>query len=58
MKGNKKGFYKYSSSKRKTRENVGLLLNGAGDTVAKDTEKAEVLKAFLASVSTGKSGIQ
>jgi len=38
IKGNKKGFYRYSSSKRKTRENVGVLLNGAGDPVAKDTK--------------------
>jgi len=29
MKGNKKGFYKSIGSRRKTRENVGLLLNGA-----------------------------
>ncbi|KAK4828579.1 hypothetical protein QYF61_027669 [Mycteria americana] len=29
-------------SKRKGRENVGLLLNGAGDLMAKDMEKAEV----------------
>lgn len=29
-KGNKKCFYRYRSSKRKTRENVGMLLNGAG----------------------------
>lgn len=30
VKGNKKGFYKYINSKRKTRENLGLLLNGTG----------------------------
>ncbi|KAK4826502.1 hypothetical protein QYF61_009763 [Mycteria americana] len=30
LKGNKKGFFKYISSKRKTRETVGPLLNGAG----------------------------
>lgn len=57
-KGNKKGFYRYSSSKKKRLwENVGLL-NGAGDPVAKDTEEAEVLKTFLTSVFTGKSGTQ
>ncbi|PKU48851.1 dynein heavy chain axonemal-like [Limosa lapponica baueri] len=33
MKGNKKGFYKYISSKKMTRENVGPLLNGAGELV-------------------------
>ncbi|KGL73735.1 hypothetical protein N309_09201, partial [Tinamus guttatus] len=52
VRDNKKGFYKYSSSKRKTRENVGLLLNGVGDLVAEDTEKAELLNAFFASVLT------
>lgn len=30
MKGNKKSFYSYVSSKWKTKENVGPLLNGAG----------------------------
>lgn len=29
-------------NKRKGKENVGLLLNGTGDLMAKDTEKAEV----------------
>lgn len=31
VKGNIKGFSRYVSSKMKTRENVGLLLNGAGN---------------------------
>lgn len=30
VKGNRKGFYKYTCSKRKTRENMASLLNGAG----------------------------
>lgn len=33
MKSNKKGFYGYTSSKKKTRENVDLLLNGARNLV-------------------------
>ncbi|KAK4826719.1 hypothetical protein QYF61_010934 [Mycteria americana] len=33
VKGNKKGFYKYMISKRKTRETMDLLLNGAGKLV-------------------------
>ncbi|GAB0175932.1 stAR-related lipid transfer protein 4 [Grus japonensis] len=37
----KKGFYRYISSKVKSKENVGLLLNGAGKLVTKDTEKAK-----------------
>lgn len=31
---------------RKTRENMGLLLNGAGDLLTNDMEKAKVLSAF------------
>lgn len=46
MKGNKKGFYKYIG-KRKTRENMALLLNGTRNLVQKDMEKAEVVTAFL-----------
>lgn len=34
-KGREKGFYKYISRKRKTWENVGLLLNGEGDLLRK-----------------------
>lgn len=41
MKDNKKGFYKYISSKRKIWENVGLLLNQIHVLVAGDTEKAQ-----------------
>ena len=33
VKDNKKGFFKYISRKRKTGENVGLLLNGVGTLV-------------------------
>lgn len=31
VKGNKKGFYNYVSSKRKMKEYASLLLNGAGN---------------------------
>ena len=47
VKDNKKGFYKYVNSKRKTRENVGPLLNEAGALVTEDTEKAELLNAIF-----------
>lgn len=47
MNGNRKCFYEYRNSKRKTGENVGLLLNGAGDLVTKEKEKAKVLNAAL-----------
>lgn len=56
--GNKKGFYCYIISKRTTRENVGLLRNGNGDLVRKDTRKAEALNAFFTSVSTAKTSLQ
>ncbi|GAB0204020.1 mitochondrial enolase superfamily member 1 [Grus japonensis] len=41
VKDNEKGFYKYINSKRKTRENMGQLLNGAGELVTRDMEKAK-----------------
>jgi len=39
MYSNKKGFYKYVNSKRKTMENVGPLLNGARKVLTNDTKK-------------------
>ncbi|KFW71682.1 hypothetical protein AS28_14104, partial [Pygoscelis adeliae] len=54
VKGNKKSFYRYIRDKRKTRENVGPLQNKTGDLVTQDTEKAEVLNDFFASVFIGK----
>ena len=57
MKGNRKGFYKHTNSKR-MRENLGPLLNGAGDLVTYDREKAEVFDAFFAAVFTGGTGLQ
>lgn len=47
-----KSFYKYISSRSKTRENTGLLLNG--QVVTKDVEEAEELNAFLPLVFTSK----
>lgn len=37
---------------------VGLLSNGAGKLVTNNMEKAEVLSAFFASVSTSKTSLQ
>lgn len=34
----RKGFFKYISSKRKARENVGVLLNEVGASVIEDTQ--------------------
>ncbi|KAK4831883.1 hypothetical protein QYF61_020030 [Mycteria americana] len=52
VKDSKKGFYK------KTRENVGPQLNGAGDLVTQDLEKTEVLNAFFTSVFISKTSLQ
>ena len=57
-KDNKKDFLKCISSKRKTRKNVGLLLNEVGALVMEDTGKAELLIAFFASVVTAKASPQ
>ncbi|XP_067173621.1 olfactory receptor 14C36-like [Apteryx mantelli] len=58
VKGNKKGFCRYISSKEKTREYVSLVLNGAGDMVTKDVEKAKVYSAFFASDFPDKTCLQ
>jgi len=47
VKDNKKGFLKYDSSKTKTRENVGPLLNEMGALVMEDTEKVKLLNTFF-----------
>lgn len=54
----KKGFFKYMSSKRKTSENMGLLLNEVGALLTKGTRKAELLNTFFASVFTAKASLQ
>jgi len=54
----KKGFFNYISSKRKPRDNVGLLLNEVGVLVMEDAEKAELLNVFFASVFSAKAGPQ
>lgn len=48
MKDRKKGFYRYRSSKRKSRENRSLLQNSIGKLVTTDVEEAEILNAVFA----------
>lgn len=57
MKENKKDFQKYTfhNSKSKTRENMGLLLNGAGQLVTKDIKKAKVPNILFDSIFTSKN---
>lgn len=50
VKDNKKGFFKSIRSKRNTRENVRLLLNGMGAVMMKDTEYVGLLNVLFASV--------
>ncbi|XP_074790632.1 lysine-specific histone demethylase 1A isoform X3 [Natator depressus] len=54
VKSNKKGFFRYVNNKKKVKESVGPLLNEGGNLVTEDVEKANVLNAFFASVSTNK----
>lgn len=58
MDRSKNSFYKYISCKRKTRENVGLLLNEMGNVLTKNPEKAMVIDGFFALVFTGKTSLQ
>ena len=50
VKRNKKLFYKYINSKRRTKENLHSLLDEAGNVTTEDKEKAEVLNAFFTCV--------
>ena len=55
-KSNEKGFCRCISRKRKTRENVSLMMNnGTGSLVTGNVEKAEVLNIFFTSVFIGKA---
>lgn len=58
LKDSKKDFFRYINSKRKTRENVGPLLNEVGVLVTEDTGKAELLNVFFESVFTAKASPQ
>lgn len=55
VKDNKKGCFKHICYRRKTKENVGPLLNEVGALVTKDKGKAELLNASFASAFTAKT---
>ena len=50
VKKNKTLFYKYISSKSRTKDNLHSLLDEAGNVTTEDKEKTEVLNAFFTSV--------
>ena len=52
VKRNKKGFYRYTGQKRQAKESAPPLINGKGELVIIDTEKAEIRNKFFASVFT------
>lgn len=58
VKDKKKGFFKYVNSKKKTGDNVGLLLNEVGALVTEDAEKVELLNIFFALIFTTETGTQ
>ncbi|KAJ7400175.1 RNA-directed DNA polymerase from mobile element jockey-like protein [Pitangus sulphuratus] len=53
---NKKCFYKYTTNKRRVKENLHSLLDTGGNIVIKDEEKTEVLNTSFASVFNSKTG--
>jgi len=55
---NGKSFFRYMVSRRKARENKGLLLNVNEVLVTKDMEKAEVLNESFISAFTSKTSLQ
>ncbi|KAF1517059.1 hypothetical protein FQV20_0009580, partial [Eudyptula albosignata] len=52
----KKCFYNYINDKRRAKENLHPSLDGGGNIVTEDEEKAEVLNAFFASVFNNQTG--
>lgn len=58
VKSNKKGFHKCIRGKKKTSENMGLLLKGAGVLVTQDMDKAEEPNVFFTSAFASQTRLQ
>lgn len=58
MKGSKKGLCIYIRSEWKTMENGVLLLNGTGNLVTNNMEKAKIINTFFASAFTSNVCLQ
>lgn len=58
VKNYKRGFFRYVNNKQKQKENTGLMLDGRGELVTNNAEKAEVLNAFFPTVFTSIAGPQ
>ncbi|GAB0204012.1 mitochondrial enolase superfamily member 1 [Grus japonensis] len=54
---NKKGFFKYVNNKRRTRDNIGSLLDENGHLTNRDIDKAEMFNAFFTSVFNTDDGL-
>lgn len=54
----KKGFFSCISSKRKSRGNLGPLLNEVVSSTTRVPKKAELLNTFFVSVFTDNAGLQ
>lgn len=53
---NKKGFAKHVSSKRRTKENIGLMFSEVGHLTNGEEGEAETFNAFFASVFNTSDG--
>lgn len=58
LKINKKFFFKYTSRKRNSRQNVGPLQNEVGVLMTEDTEEVELLNVTFASGFNAKASPQ
>jgi len=50
VKDNKRGFFKHVNSRRRIRDDIGLLLDEVGHLTNRDVDKAEMFNVFFTSV--------